>query len=445
MTGSIQALSNMEYMLYGNAPAFGNYGAPSMANGYCASTAYMNSYPYYNTYNNYSNYPSSQNVYSNTSQGNQISTATQKDIDKIANFYNEKAQPSQSLIGAAAGGAVFGAINHPRIFAHPINTVMASSKIKSLFADVKTSGSALNKLWTAPETNNLMREAYFRMHKIEARQFSKLGLFRKQLSEADYTKLKGIMENALKSGDANKIAEATAQLEQAYISDGFIARNFNKAKNKVLELFGKTPTAKPATVNEALADTAAISKRAAELAQPGNLTFSQALKRGGGIKGGLFMMGIELLMGLGNITEAFKYDKENKQKGINTNYGIKQIGQTLVKGAGSAAGWAVGEAAGVWASAKICASIGTAISPGLGTIIGGILGVVGGSIGMWLTGKLTKKLVGQDVGEKIKLEKMKQTPEGQFQLLQLTASQKDIPVDVQQSMQNVINQYSTAA
>ena len=166
------------------------------------------------------------------------------------------------------------------------------------------------------------------------------------------------------------------------------------------------------------------------------MTFGEALKRGGGIKSGLFFMAIEVLMSLGNIKEAFS--KDNKT-------GMTQIGQTLVKGAGSAAGWAIGEAAGVWASTKICAAIGTAISPGLGTAIGGVLGLIGGSIGCWATGKLTKWLVGQDVGEKVKIEKMKQTPEGQAQLLQLTAQQKNIPLDVQQSMQNVVNYYQNVA
>ena len=147
-------------------------------------------------------------------------------------------------------------------------------------------------------------------------------------------------------------------------------------------------------------------------------------------------MAIDLILGLGNIKEAFS--KDNKT-------GMKQVGQTLVKGAGSAAGWAAGEALGVWASAALCAKIGTAISPGLGTAIGGVLGMVGGGIGMWLTGKLTKAAVGQDVAEKVKLDKMKQTPEGQVELLKLTAQQKNIPLDVQQSMQNVISQYSTAA
>ena len=203
--------------------------------------------------------------------------------------------------------------------------------------------------------------------------------------------------------------------------------------------------AKPRTVEAALKDTNAIAEKSKALMEKteifakgktGAQSFKTILKRGGGVKGGLLMMGLELLMSLGNIKEAFS--KDNKT-------GFTQVGQTLVKGAGSAAGWAVGEAAGVWAATKICAAVGTAIAPGVGTAIGAVLGLVGGSIGCWLMGKCTKALVGQDVGEKVKIEKMKQTPEGQAQLLQLTMQQKDIPADVQQSMQNVAMRYATAA
>ena len=439
MVGSIQSLQNMEYMLYGNSPSFGSLGVPSMANGYCAASSYMNSYPYYNAYNNYLFNPS-QSIFNN--QNMQNAEVLNRDVDKIANFYNEKAQPSQSMVGAALGGAVFGAANHPRLIVHPWNSVKSLGKTEAIFKGIKESG-AMNKLWN--ENNALMREAYFRLHKVESRNLSKLGLFRESYikNPKDYEALKPVIEelkHAMSIGDADGVAAATAKLKVGYTNNGPLS----KFGGYVKRLFGgKT---KPNTVEEALADGDAIKAAKAEiLANNGNVTFKDALKRGGGIKGGLLMMGMEFFMSRDNIKTAFAYDRENKQKGVDTNYGTKQLGQTLVKGLGNAVGWAVGDAVGVWASAKICASIGTAVAPGVGTLIGGVLGLVGGSIGCWLTGKLTKWMVGQDVGEKIKTEKMKQTPEGQVQLLQLTAQQKDIPADVQQSMQNLLARYNLAA
>ena len=439
MVGSLQSLTNMEYMLYGLTPNYGNMSAPSILNNYRANSAFINPY-YMNAYNNqsfqgslygngYGNYYNN-STYQNTYQG---SSQYQSDINKIANFYSENSQPSESLVGAAVGGAAFGLISNPRLIAHPINSIMSLGKTEAVFKGIKESG-AMNTLWN--ENNGLMREAYFRLNKIDARNFKKLGLFRESYikNPQEYEALKPVIEElkiAMNAGDAEGVAKATAKLKVAYTNDGPLA----KLGGKIKSFFGgKTG---PSTVEEALKDTEAINAATTEiLSNGGKMTFGEALKRGGGVKGGLFFMAIELLMGMGNIKEAFS--KDNKT-------GMTQIGQTLVKGAGSAVGWTLGEAAGVWASAKICASIGTAISPGLGTAIGGVLGLIGGSIGCWATGKLTKWLVGQDVGEKVKIEKMKQTPEGQAQLLQLTAQQKNIPLDVQQSMQNVAAQYIQAA
>ena len=104
-------------------------------------------------------------------------------------------------------------------------------------------------------------------------------------------------------------------------------------------------------------------------------------------------------MDFGKIKSAFSKDSST---------GVKQLGQTSVKAAGSIIGWTVGEAVGAAAGAKIGAAVGTTFCPGLGTAIGAVAGLVGGSIGTWAMGKLTKKLVGEDVGSKVEVEKMKQ-------------------------------------
>ena len=442
MLGSLQSLTNMEYMLYGNTPSFGSLNAPSIVNGYCINSAYMN--PYYSPYNMcgaYSPYSQSYqpygDIFSEAGQGqggaSQVSFAAQQDIDKIANFYSKNSAPSESMLGAAAGGAAFGIFNNPRLIAHPINSCMALKDTNAMF-DIKNN-KVLNNLWKDPKTNDLMREAYFRMHKVEARKLWKLGLFRKQLSEKDYKELKKIMDSALKTGKPEEIERAIAKLEHAYVNDGWISKPIGQLCDQIRGLRGKP--AKPRTVTEAIKDSNGINEKLKRIkGLKDSAKFTSVLKRGGGLKGGALMMAFEFIFGAENIKAAFSKDNST---------GMKQLGQTFVKGVGNTAGWVAGEAAGVWAATKICASIGTAISPGLGTAIGGVLGLIGGSIGCWLAGKATKSIVGQDVGEKVKIENMKKTQEGQIQLLNLTLQQKNIPLDVQQSINNVATAYNLAA
>ena len=145
-------------------------------------------------------------------------------------------------------------------------------------------------------------------------------------------------------------------------------------------------------------------------------------------------------MDFGKIRSAFSKDSTT---------GVKQLGQTSVKAAGSIIGWTVGEAVGAAAGAKIGAAVGTAFCPGLGTAIGAVAGLVGGSIGTWAMGKLTHKIVGEDVGSKVEVQKMKKTAQGQQQLLQLTLAQaqedkKNNKLDpkVAQALNNVYQVYA---
>lgn len=148
-------------------------------------------------------------------------------------------------------------------------------------------------------------------------------------------------------------------------------------------------------------------------------------------------MAIELLLGWNNIKTAYAKDSET---------GNKQLCQTLVKGAGSAVGWAAGEALGIWGSAALGAKIGTLFGPGIGTAIGGLAGIICGSIGCWLAGKATKALVGDDVANQITADNMLKTPEGQVQLLQLTAqtaqNDKELDPKVAKAFQNLVTQYA---
>ena len=131
---------------------------------------------------------------------------------------------------------------------------------------------------------------------------------------------------------------------------------------------------------------------------------------------------------------------------VNHVTGMKQLGQTTVKGIGAAAGWTLGEAAGKWAFAKWGAKIGSKVHPLLGTLIGGAVGFVCGGIGMWLTGKGTRAIIGQDVADDIEAKKLAKSQEGQVQLLQNTMQRiqkgEKVSADAQQAVQKLMAQYA---
>ncbi|MBQ7125574.1 hypothetical protein IJO12_00645 [bacterium] len=429
----IQALNSLEYSLYGAAGGADFYNLPTSANNYQMPMDMSMFYSPYSPYYPYSIYSPYNNTYNPTFNGGASQTTTngktpnptEKDISTLADYYAKTLSPSQSLIGAVTAGTIFGSTQHPRIFAHPINTFSSIKSTTNMFTDVVKEGTKLNQLWTNPNGNELLREAYFRMNKIEARSKGKLGLFREKFSERDYNNLKNIMETALATGDEKKIAEATAKLRAGYVDDGLFYRTWDGIK----KFFGcKTPDR---SVDAAINDTAKITS---ELAQVTNLksgTFKDAFKRGGGVKGAAFMALIEVLTSLGNISAAFKEDSKT---------GWTQIGQTGVKAIGNAASYAAGEALGIWGMGKLFAKFGSKIHPLWGTIAGYAAGLIVGSASMWLTGKITNKLVGEDVGAKAKAKQLAQTPQGQAELLQVTlqAAQNDKNLDPQvlQALQN---------
>lgn len=431
MVSPINGLANMEYALYGGSSLGSN--APNALNGYMANSGMYNNYynPYYSNGNYYANnaYP---DVYQGQSQAAQPQTQpTQQDLDTLAKYYAKGQAPSEGIVGAALGGAAFGLIQNPRLIAHPWNSISTTKTVENMFSGIKKEGTALNKLWTGKETNGVMREAYFQMHKLESRAKSKLGWIRKRYTDTEYKALKQVMEKALKTGDVNKIAEASATLQHSYVNNGAIPRGWNKVVNK----FRSTPK-EVSTVAERMKDTAGIAAKTTECLKGSKASLTKLIKKGCSGKGALFFMGIELLMGLGKIKEAFSKDSST---------GMKQLGQTTVKGLGSAIGWGVGEAVGTWGAAAIGAKLGTLISPGVGTAIGGVLGLIGGSIGCWLTGKATNAIFGQDVADKVTAEKMTKTQEGQVQLLTYAAQKAQegkLPQDVQKSAERLMSVYA---
>lgn len=483
MSYPIQALSNMEYSLYGNTSAFGNTAVPSMYNNYCAQSnslyGYMN--PYMNPYGMYGSYSPSfgqnvnpyssyinQNTQENTQNSSVFAGLNKTEQEALVKDYTKSLAPSESFVGAATGATVFSVLFHPRVIAHPYNTYKSFGNTKTLFADVAKEGTKLAEGWAQPGTNKILRDAYTAMNRIDARSFKKEGLhiWRKPITKDEYKELKDIMDQALKNFDMNneasvkKLMEATETLNQANIKDGFVAKGGNWIQNVWRRIRGKEPI-NVSSVREAIDNKDAIKKAVDEtykaavggeqIAAKGGIEAAKALQSGktylqtlktssGGIGGAIFMLALEFFGSKDKIKSAFNKDKET---------GWKQVGQTTVKGLGSAVGWAAGDALGVWGCAKLFSKLGTKVKPGVGTAIGAIAGMVVGSIGSWLTGKVTTKIVGQDVGDKVQAEQLAKTDEGQVQLLQNTIQrmQKGEKVDpqAQQAVYKVIQQYSTAA
>lgn len=477
MVAPISSLANMEMALYGG---FGsNVKAPSFLNGYGATNIdfSMNMYPlaYGQGYNNIDSTTFRQNIpYGYGAMGNQQTAQSKSQSESVfqglapaetralVNDYKQSLVMHESLLGCAASNALFGITMHPRLIAHPINSITTLGKVNKAFADVKVEGSALNKLWVgaganaaeaAAQNSNILREAYFQMHKAEARCNTKLGAFRRSYkATSDVDRIQKVikdLESALKRGDMKAITENTAMLKHAYSSNGgFVNRGWNGLKRGLGKIVPESwsfngvsikdsLSKEPMTVADKLNDKNGIKNVVAELNKSKSTSFKDILARGGGVKGGLFFMAMDYLMSFGKIKTAFEADSET---------GWKQLGQTTARGVSNAVGWTLGEAASTWAFAKWGAKLGSKVHPLFGTLIGGIVGMIGGGIGMWLTGKGTTAIVGQDVADEITAKKLAQTPDGQVQLLQTTiermqAGEKVAP-EAQQAVQKIITNFS---
>jgi len=350
--------------------------------------------------------------------------------------------PSESLLSAAWGGVTFGLINNPRFVVHPIQVFKAFKDVDDMFKPVLQKGSVLNELWTNPETNYAMRDAYTEMHRAFSRSKWKMGLFRKRYSKDDIGTLKGIMQRALDDvkgkppEEAKEIlTRATETLKSAYVTDGplrFIA--------KPISNFSGGSQAK--TVAEGINNTEYIESKVKESLNHSSTSFKKALKTHAGVGGALLFALFEVFSDMKHIKLAFKKDRENEEYGIETKYGKQQLKQTLIKGVGSGFGWGIGEAVGNWTYTKYLTKLGSKLHPTVGTIVGGVIGLVGASIGMMLSGRLTKKLVGENIGAKLEADELTQTLEGQAQILENVydkVQKGQASPEAQEALQKIIN------
>lgn len=429
------------YTMADSSSVFNNYYNPS----FCG---YNQSYPQYNQGTFGQNIPYGYGYVQNPQTQEQAQALpfqglSKTEQDALVDCYAKGLEPSESLAGAAVGGAVFGALMNPRLLAHPFAFVGGIKDTKAMFKGVK-GDTWLNKQWLNKDTNYVLRDAYAEMHKASSRSKNmfKKGLFRYRYSEQEYNAIKNIMQEALDSKDLKKIRRATEKLKHINKANGLLPRawngikgffNFKTQEMDILKRVGEVTG--PKTNKKVLKEITKSAKAVA--AEKGGMTLKKAFKNGGGVKGGIFFLAIEALMAIPKIKTAFSKDKKT---------GMKQVGQTTVKAIGSAAGWAAGEAVGVWGAAALGAKIGTLFGPGIGTAIGALAGIVCGSIGCWAAGKVTKALVGEDVANKIEAEQKAQTAEGQVELIQF-AYDKAVNGEIkdehtQQAVQKALSLYA---
>ncbi len=452
MVAPVSQLANMEMALYGG---FGsNMNAPSYLNGYTGNVQ-----GFYNTPNLLGNaynptfgqsIPQGYDSYNGQqAQGSVFQGLTQADQQALVDDYKKSLTPSEGFMGCLAGNAAFAAISNPRLIAHPINTWKATfgeNGTNKFFKGLMEKES-FQKLWNEPKNSNILREAWLQHNKALARCESKFGALRRGYgAQSNKEQVKAInnilknLEGALQRGDMTAITKHTAELKYVYgANDGFLGRGWNTVKGWFGGKSAKNAGARLAEIEAAgeAGKVAEVEKIIGDLNATKKTGFGDILKRGGGVKGGLFFMAIEYLMSFGKIKTAFEEDSST---------GWKQLGQTTVKAAGNAAGWALGEAASVWAFTKWGAKIGSKINPLLGTLIGGAVGMIGGGIGMWLAGKGTKAVVGEDVADGITAKKLAQSNEGQVQLLQNTMqriqSGEKVSPEAQLAIQKLMTQYA---
>ena len=148
MVSPINSLANMEYMLYGGASGV-NPNCPSFSNGYMANNTSWN----YQTPYGYNNQSIWNNQYgqnyglgnvggaSTTSDSQQASQtgfgASARDMDTLGKYYLKGMEPSESLLGAAGGGAGFALVNNTRFIAHPFASLSSVASVEKMFAEVK--------------------------------------------------------------------------------------------------------------------------------------------------------------------------------------------------------------------------------------------------------------------------------------------------------------------
>ena len=464
---AINNLANMEFMLYGGRSG-ANMNCPSMYNNYMVTPNYNMFNPMFRGTNpsvsntSVNGYNPSMNGYNPTAlAADSIFTkpqaaataaatataavgaaATNKDLDVLADYATKVNEGGETFLGALTGGVTFAAFENPQNVKHWWNALKGVKEADKIF-DLKNDN--IKALWDNKETRELMQKAYSQtqaayrrmegkwpgVHSWFAKPFSdKKIISGTNLTEQEYVKdIIKKLETEITNGagaDKEAIAKYTEQLRASRGMDGYIPSAWNKIRN----FFVGSEKYKNLDASERIAQ----AEQAGKIAE-GTKVLSTGAKFMKEFKGWfIFEAAIETL------TKIIPTYAEG-----GADAGNKQVLQSGVKAAASAGGWALGRVAGGALGAKAGAAIGTCFGPGVGTAIGTVIGFACGCVGSWLAGKGVKALMGKDESEKLAEAKMKNTQEGQAQLIQLAyqkAQEGEAPKEVVSSLNNLFRQAS---
>ena len=497
----MNTLAYQDLQLYGGKSGF-NLACPSLYNNFMGASSVFNS-PY-NTnfmgYNpnlyNYGNslYPAlgttaaaaglgagASALANNSAKDSIVNTSKsqeqlEKDKQVIFDYALKLNDESETFGGACVSGLTFAMFENPQNVKHPINSFNAMRKADKIFDIVKN--PEIKALWESnPE---LMQRAYSQTHASLRRMESKWPViqnwFAKPLNKADaqYVNRRILelqKEISKTKPNLQKIAKLTEELKAARGMDGYLPSAWNWIKNNTWNrIRGNGNVAKHLTASQRVNKKykrPIINKSTGELGlseiQKG---INEASKGVQFTQDGIKLAGDKLFStkGLAHLGKnAFKEAKpwfffelaiEGLTKIIPTytdqgaEAGNKQLLQSCGKAAASAAGWGAGRAigqvagaaAGRWAGMAAGAAIGSAV-PGLGTAVGAVVGFACGCVGSWLATKGFKALFGKDESEKLAEAKLKETQEGQTQLLTQAydkIQKGEAPKEVQEAMNNIM-------
>ena len=450
---AINNLANMEYMLYGGRSG-ANMNCPSVYNNYMTVPNYNMFNPMFrsvnpsmNGYNPYTlaadsifTRPQTAAAAGTAAAATAGAAALNNDLDVLADYALKVNEGGETFFGALTGGLTFAAFENPQNVKHWWNALKGVKEADKIF-DLKNDN--IKALWDNKETREIMQRAYSQtqaayrrmgskwagVHNWFAKPFSdKKIISGTNLTEQEYVKdiIKKLETEITKGAGADKeaIAKYTEQLRASRGMDGYIPSAWNKIRN----FFVGSEKYKNLDASER------IAKKANQINE-GTKILSAGTKFMKEFKGWfIFEAAIETL------TKIIPTYAEG-----GTDAGNKQIVQSGVKAAASAGGWALGRVAGGVLGAKAGAAIGTMFGPGVGTAVGAVIGFACGCVGSWLAGKGVKALIGKDESEKLAESKMKNTQEGQAQLIQLAyqkAQEGEAPKEVINSLNNIIRQAS---
>ena len=313
---------------------------------------------------------------------------TKKEEKLITDYHEKKLEFHENLGQSLAFGAGLGVVL-PNIkeFTHPFSAAKSAFSKKSwantLFKDVVTKDA-----WK--KYPGEMQQAFAEVHKAEIRynKWKTQGILKRGYTEDEFLKLMDRMDDALKSGNRNKILRATEELRQVNsgIKQGWLPRAWNSLKKSI----GVTPKPQK-TIDDLINNSDAIKSGVKGLKTTTNMSFKGALKNSAGGKLGIGFAALSLLAEAKFIKAGFEQDSKT---------GWKQLGQSVAKAVSSWGGYIIGDALGKWGGAKLGAVIGSAVCPGLGTAIGAVAGIVLGTVCSWGLRKLTNWAVGDNVANK---------------------------------------------